>query len=159
FLGRIALCAALLLSSGAASGKEHVVGDGQTLGKIAKRYQISIAALCKANSITRRTKIKAGQRLTIPDPNDADSGETVNASLRGKAADAEGADGSEGAHQREREAPDDRSLGGGLRQIDLPGAAPAYYFEPQGKGRLGLRPVLVYLHGRGGHPEADCRRW
>ena len=55
-----------LLSAGAAGAKEHVVGDGQTLGKIAKRYQISIAALCKANGISRRDKIKPGQRLTIP---------------------------------------------------------------------------------------------
>lgn len=34
------------------------------------------------------------------------------------------------------------------------GGAPA-----RARGRLGLRPVIVYLHGRGGHPAADCRRW
>jgi predicted esterase len=156
FFARIALSFALLLASGSAAGKEHVVGDGQTLGKIAKRYQISIAALCKANGITRREKIKAGQRLVIPDSNGADASDTVNASV---AADVEERPEPESRKDREREDPDDRSLGGGLRQIDLPGAAPAYYYEPQGRGRLGLRPVLVYLHGRGGHPEADCRRW
>lgn len=155
FLGRIALCASLLLLSGAASGKEHVVGDGQTLGKIAKRYQISIAALCKANGITRRERIKPGQRLTIPDG--ADDGETVNASLGPNSPEARGEVDSHPAAQRED--PDDRALGGGMRQIDLPGAAPAYYYEPSGRGRLGLRPVVVYLHGRGGHPEQDCRRW
>jgi len=149
FFARIALISALLLTSGAAAGREHVVGDGQTWGKIAKRYQISIAALCKANGMTRRDKIKPGQRLTIPEPNEEPS-ETVNASVN-EAADAE--------PHHDHEDPDDRALGGGLRQIDLPGAAPAYYYEPQGRGRLGLRPVLVYLHGRGGHPEADCRRW
>lgn len=152
FFSKIAVCAALCLLSGGASGKEHVVGDGQTLGKIAKRYNISIAALCKANGITRRTKIKAGQRLSIPDG--SESNDTVNASL----SPAQRGDVDSPA-PREREDPDDRSLGGGLRQIDLPGAAPAYYFEPQGPGRLGLRPVLVYLHGRGGHPASDCRRW
>jgi predicted esterase len=159
FLGRIALCASLLLLSGGAFGKDHVVGDGQTLGKIAKRYQISIAALCKANGISRRERIKPGQHLTIPDPNDPE-GETVNASL-GATPEARGEVDSNPAAEasRDREDPDDRAVGGGLRQIDLPGAAPAYYFEPQGRGRLGLRPVLVYLHGRGGHPEADCRRW
>jgi predicted esterase len=163
-LARIALCCSFLLTSGVAAGKEHVVTDGQTLGKIAKRYQISIAALCKANGISRREKIKAGQHLTIPGPNDAeaDAPDTVQASVREplEAEEHREPEGRKDADShKDREDPDDRSVGGGLRQIDLPGAAPAYYFEPQGKGRLGLKPVLVYLHGRGGHPEADCRRW
>jgi len=169
-LARIALSCSLLLAAGSAVGKEHVVSDGQTLGKIAKRYQISIAALCKANGISRREKIKAGQKLTIPGPNDDDGAteaasykdvgeqDTPEAPAHEAPAAREPESRKEDAH-KDREDPDDRSVGGGLRQIDLPGAAPAYYFEPQGKGRLGLKPVLVYLHGRGGHPEADCRRW
>jgi LysM repeat protein len=76
FLARIALGCALLFVSGAASGKEHVVADGQTLGKIAKRYQISIAALCKANGITRREKIRPGRKLTIPSPGEAEQRES-----------------------------------------------------------------------------------
>ncbi len=166
FWPRIALCCALLLASGVASGKDHVVTDGQTWGKIAKRYQISIAVLCKANGMTRRDKIKAGQRLTIPSPtDDEDNAETSLASVKPQGEVDEPETPKEAVHRdeprkdKDREDPDDRSVGGGLRQIDLPGAAPAYYFEPQGKGRLGLKPVLVYLHGRGGHPEADCRRW
>lgn len=167
FLPRIALACALLLCSGVAASKEHVVTDGQTWGKIAKRYQISIAALCKANNLTRRDKIKPGMRLTIPDGKDDDG--TTTASLRelGEADDPEARPApppspsrkEDSRKDKDREDPDDRSVGGGLRQIDLPGAAPAFYFEPAGKGRLGLKPVLVYLHGRGGHPEADCRRW
>ncbi len=159
-LAAIALCLSLLLPSATATAKEHVVADGQTLGKIAKRYRISIAELCKANDITRRTRIRPGQRLTIPEP-----AGTATASYRAEPApeadpsEASTAARKAGSARAEREDPDDRSVGGGLRQIDLPGAAPAYYFEPQGKGRLGLRPVLVYLHGRGGHPESDCRRW
>ena len=66
FWAQIALIGSLLLAAGAAHGKEHVVAEGQTWGKIAKRYQISIAALCKANGLTRRDKIRPGQRLTIP---------------------------------------------------------------------------------------------
>jgi predicted esterase/LysM repeat protein len=165
FWPRIALCCSLLLATGSAVGKEHVVTEGQTWGKIAKRYQISIAALCKANGMTRRDKIKAGQRLTIPSPtDDEDNAETSLASLKEQGEVDEPETPKEAVHKdehrdKEREDPDDRSVGGGLRQIDLPGAAPAYYFEPQGKGRLGLKPVIVYLHGRGGHPEADCRRW
>jgi len=166
FWPRIALCCSLLLATGVAAGKEHVVANGQTWGKIAKRYQISIAALCKANGLTRRDKIKPGQRLTIPSPtDDEDNAETSLVSLKERTEVDEPETPKEAVRRddarkdKEREDPDDRSVGGGLRQIDLPGAAPAYYFEPLGKGRLGLRPVLVYLHGRGGHPEADCRRW
>jgi predicted esterase len=156
FLAAIALSCSLLLPAGSAGAKEHLVADGQTIGKIAKRYQISIADLCKANGITRRTKIKPGQRLIIPEPGDtAQAGYQPEADEQPKHAEPR----KEAESRKDREDPDDRPMGGGLRQIDLPGAAPAYYFEPQGKGRLGLRPVLVYLHGRGGHPEADCRRW
>lgn len=151
FWAKFAIIGSLLLGAGAADAKEHVVADGQTLGKIAKRYQISIAALCKANGISRRDKIKPGQRLSIPSSDD--ESEPAGAASRDSAPADKAED------RKEREDPDDRSLGGGLRQIDLPGAAPAYYFEPQGKGRLSLKPILVYLHGRGGHPEQDCRRW
>src|SRR6266508_4367885 len=42
-------------------------------------------------------------------------------------------------------------------RLDLPGANPAFYFEPT--SRTGLRPVLVYLHGRGGNPQVDCMKW
>jgi predicted esterase len=161
FLAAIALCCSILLPASLAMAKEHVVADGQTLGKIAKRYQISIAELCKANNMSRRDKIKAGQHLTIPE-----KGETSTAGFEAeREPDAPAAprprdvEARKDESRKEREDPDDRSVGGGLRQIDLPGAAPAYYFEPLGKGRLGLKPVLVYLHGRGGHPETDCRRW
>jgi predicted esterase len=41
-------------------------------------------------------------------------------------------------------------------KLDLPGAAPAYYYQPLARG---LRPVLVFLHGRGGNPERDCAKW
>ena len=71
FWAKFALIGSLLLATGVADAKEHVVQDGQTLGKIAKRYQISIAALCKANGMSRRDKIKPGQRLTIPASDEA----------------------------------------------------------------------------------------
>jgi predicted esterase len=163
----MAVLGALLLPAGAAGAKEHVVADGQTWGKIAKRYQISIAALCKANGMSRRDKIRPGQRLTIPESDEEAEAPTPAPAPAPAPAESEGRREPEPRKdeprkdepRKDREDPDDRSVGGGLRQIDLPGAAPAYYFPPQGKGRLGLRPVLVYLHGRGGHPEADCRRW
>lgn len=155
FWAQLALFGYLLLGAPAAHAKEHVVAEGQTLGKIAKRYQISIAELCEANGITRREKIKPGQRLVIP----GTDASTPAKAERPPEAQRDGGAPREAAARKEQEDPRDRSLGGGLRRLELPGAAPAYYFEPQGKGRLGLKPVLVYLHGRGGHPERDCRRW
>jgi LysM repeat protein len=50
--------------------RTHTVYAGQRLESIAKRYKISLDALCAANGITRRVKLHAGQVLTIPRPGD-----------------------------------------------------------------------------------------
>jgi LysM repeat protein len=50
--------------------RTHTVYAGQRLESIAKRYKISLDALCAANGITRRAKLRAGQVLTIPRPGD-----------------------------------------------------------------------------------------
>jgi len=67
----LALLVALLLLVGAglALGKPklHTVYEGQRLGSIAKRYNITIEALCAANGIDRKAAIKPGQKLIIPD--------------------------------------------------------------------------------------------
>jgi LysM repeat protein len=119
----------------------HTVGEGQTLGRIAKRYNITIEELCKANGISRRDKIKPGQELKIP-------GKDATPAAK------------EPAPEKTEEKKDSTaSLGGGLRLLNLPGGGKAYYFEPSGPGRQSLKPVIVYLHGRGGQPDADCRRW
>lgn len=63
---------ALLTTAGTAVAKPnngrqvHVVYEGQRLGSIAKRYNVSIEALCQANGIQRRDPIRPGQRLEIP---------------------------------------------------------------------------------------------
>jgi predicted esterase len=41
-------------------------------------------------------------------------------------------------------------------RIEVPGHADAYYYRPHVRGQ---RPVLMYLHGRGGNPMEDCRKW
>jgi predicted esterase len=46
---------------------------------------------------------------------------------------------------------------GSPERLDLPGMAPAYYYTP--KDARGLKPILLYLHGRGGNPEVDCTKW
>ena len=46
---------------------EYVVKRGDTLSKIAKRYAVTVAALQHQNGL-RSSKIKVGQRLTVPVP-------------------------------------------------------------------------------------------
>src|SRR5688572_19182095 len=59
---------------GSAKGapRTHVVASGQRLGSIAKRYNVSIEAICFANDIRERDPIRPGQRLVIPDRADKD---------------------------------------------------------------------------------------
>ena len=40
--------------------------------------------------------------------------------------------------------------------LKIPGHADAFYYRAHGKGQ---KPVLMYLHGRGGNPFEDCRKW
>ena len=47
------------------------------------------------------------------------------------------------------------TIGDPLR-LEVPGAPDAFYFKPRAKGP---RPILMYLHGRGGNPAEDCRKW
>jgi len=47
----------------------HVVGWGDTLFSIARRYGTSVDAICAANGISDPTRIYVGQRLTIPTSN------------------------------------------------------------------------------------------
>ena len=41
-------------------------------------------------------------------------------------------------------------------RLEVPGAPDAFYYKPRAKGP---RPILMYLHGRGGNPAEDCRKW
>ena len=41
-------------------------------------------------------------------------------------------------------------------RLEVEGSPDAYYFKPRAKGS---RPILMYLHGRGGNPQEDCRKW
>ena len=40
--------------------------------------------------------------------------------------------------------------------LEVPGFPDAYYYRPHSKAQ---KPVLMYLHGRGGNPFEDCRKW
>src|SRR6478609_1536673 len=74
FLTRF-VCAALLLALPVQASETHVVASGQTLGRIADRYNVTIAALCEANGIQRRAPLKVGLKLRIPGDDDAVVGE------------------------------------------------------------------------------------
>jgi predicted esterase len=42
------------------------------------------------------------------------------------------------------------------QRLEVPNFPDAFYYRPRGRG---MKPVLVYLHGRGGNPAEDCRKW
>ncbi len=146
----LALLVAAPLAAGVGEPHWHTVAPGQTLGSISKRFQVSIEALCNANGIKRRDPIKPGQRLVVPDPDDAD-GSRARAARVSSAAPAA----AKAAERDDPAAPAPAEPG----TLSITGSAPAYYYEPTGPGHLGLRPVIMYLHGRGAHPESECLRW
>jgi predicted esterase/LysM repeat protein len=138
----LAVALSALASSAVAAPEVHTVVTGQSLGRIAKRYNVSIQAICNANGITRREKLHDGQKLLIPD-----------------AADKDGSRAAEEQNQPAAEEKETPRPSGALQELALPGNQRAFYYEPTGAGRLAMRPLLVYLHGRGGNPEEDCKRW
>ena len=73
---RALLAAALLLgsvsASAASSPRYHTVAGGQRLGSIAKRYGVSVEAMCTANGIERNQRLKVGEKLLVPSKDDKD---------------------------------------------------------------------------------------
>ncbi|HMJ15257.1 MAG TPA: DUF882 domain-containing protein [Polyangiaceae bacterium] len=65
----------------------HVIYPGQTLGMIAKRYNLSIEELCAANGIQRRSRIRPKQELIIPAPGEAEGKGTSAADATQRKAD------------------------------------------------------------------------
>lgn len=59
-----------------AKPRVHVVYSGQRLASIAKRYNVSVDALCTANGLSESDKIRPGQKLLIPPPSDKDGTRT-----------------------------------------------------------------------------------
>ena len=43
----------------------HVVRQGDILGKISRRYHVSIATLCRLNGITPTTMLRLGRRIRL----------------------------------------------------------------------------------------------
>jgi LysM repeat protein len=72
------------------AGTEYVVVKGDTLGKIAKRNGVGLKALEAANPDVQPTKLKVGQKLTIPA-----GGAAVSATTSTTSVDTTGAGGEE----------------------------------------------------------------
>lgn len=53
-------------SAATADGVKHTVQSGESLGVIARKYQVSVGELAAANNITDPSKVRAGQQLVIP---------------------------------------------------------------------------------------------
>jgi LysM repeat protein len=60
------------LASAASSPRFHTVAGGQRLGSIAKRYGVTVDAMCTANGIERSQRLKVGQKLLVPAKDDKD---------------------------------------------------------------------------------------
>ncbi len=71
-LAPLLVCSWLGAASAASSPRYHTVASGQRLGSIAKRYGVTIDALCTANGIERKQRLKVGQKLLVPGHDDRD---------------------------------------------------------------------------------------
>ncbi len=66
-LAALTLAAALGWSAPAAAQREHRVRPGQSLARIAGRYDVSVANLAAANNLRRSAQLRPGQVLRIPE--------------------------------------------------------------------------------------------
>jgi uncharacterized protein YcbK (DUF882 family) len=64
------------LASAASSPRYHTIADGQRLGSIAKRYGVTVEAMCTANGIERNQRLKVGDKLLVPSKDDKDGSVT-----------------------------------------------------------------------------------
>jgi uncharacterized protein YcbK (DUF882 family) len=60
------------LASAASSPRYHTIANGQRLGSIAKRYGVTVDAMCTANGIERTQRLKVGDKLLVPSKEDKD---------------------------------------------------------------------------------------
>lgn len=65
---------------------KHTVAVGDSLGVIARKYQVSVGELAQANNITDPSKVRAGQQLVIPGFKAVGSKGTTSATKPARAA-------------------------------------------------------------------------
>lgn len=113
----------------------HVVAQGNTLASISKSYGVSVDAILKANHLERHERLRIGEKLVIP-------GDTPLP-----------------PEPEKYDEPVQRTSDAGMQRLEIAGIGPAYYFEPTGPSHNSMRPVIVYVHGRGADPAQYCKRW
>jgi LysM repeat protein len=97
----LSISAGIASATSSSEPRVHIVAQGQRLGSIAKRYNVSIEAICNANGIRRSDRLHPGQRLLIPDHDDADG-----SAARSRAASSSSAP-PDGNAQPEKTVPDE----------------------------------------------------
>lgn len=66
-LGALLWSIVLALAAPAAAQREHTVRSGQSLARIAARYEVSVENLAAANQLRRGAQLRPGQTLRIPE--------------------------------------------------------------------------------------------
>jgi uncharacterized protein YcbK (DUF882 family)/LysM repeat protein len=66
-VGTLVFCALVTLASLAEAQGSHVVREGQSLARIARRYHVSVQDLAAANGLAHDARIQVGQELRIPE--------------------------------------------------------------------------------------------
>lgn len=105
-------------AGGAPKVREHRVARGNTLGKLAKRYTITVEALCYANDIEKNARIKIGQKLLIP-PKDDEGGKKTRKVLDKRRSDQGDDEGSK--KKRSKPKRDDKKKRSGKKKVAAPG--------------------------------------
>ena len=157
----LAFALALLVAVAASAGpKVHRVARGNTLGKIAKRYHITVDALCHANDISKKARIKIGQKLLIPPKSDKDGSKTRKvlekrraekkkaAKKPAKKAAAKGSRGKNRWHRVYKK----QNLGSIARRYNTTVAAIVYANDIKKKERIhpGLKLIIPTKHDKDG---------
>lgn len=122
--------------------ERYTVKKGDTLIGIARRHATTVKTLRALNGLKRKQVIRVGQSLKVPA---AGSGPPPK-DKRAPKADS-------GKKTQKSRSGDD-----GPGVLTVAGSA-VYYHPPTGRGRKTMKPVLMYLHGRGASPKQDCQRW
>lgn len=146
-----ASAAALLLTTASAGAHEvvHVVARGQTLGVIAKRYHVTVAAIREANNLRPWERLRPGQELTIPGDGPT-KGKEAGKKDKGRPEKPEKAD---KARAEKPEKGGKRGAKGKREEPDKPAASFAKGPKRRGYVRLvrGTDKLEVQLMGRRGH--------
>ena len=131
-----AIAACVLGVTTPAVAAQHVVARGQTLGTIAKRYNVTVDELCRTNGLSERRTLKPGQRLVIPNKKEA-----------GQAQDGSATKPSNANDQNSRQQPNS-SMQAAQASRSVPRASPSQLGGSYTTHRLSEGQILIKLANR-----------